>query len=82
MSQIPGRKTLVLCEGKEDIERNHGGTLHEKERFAIWSIAAQEKSTPRQRLSIPRAIEHLSIDWSSPAFDELREILRSTAAPS
>lgn len=77
MSQVAEKKTLESF--SKCIEDTHGGKLHEKERFAIWSIAAQDKSTPRQRLSIPRAIEHLSIDWHSPVFDELREILRSTA---
>jgi hypothetical protein len=59
------------------LHERHAGDLHEKEKFAIWSIAAQVKDAPRQRLSIPRAISNLNIDWNSPVFAELAAVLRS-----
>lgn len=63
------------------LQERHAGDLHEKEKFAIWSIAAQVKDAPRQRLSIPRAISNLNIDWRSPIFAELATILKETARP-
>lgn len=61
------------------LHERHAGDLHEKEKFAIWSIAAQVRDAPRQRLSIPRAISYLNIDWKSPVFAEIADALRATA---
>ena len=55
-----------------------GKKLHEKERFAFWTICGQD-SDPRKRLSLERAIDHLEIDWNHQAFDALRAILQESA---
>lgn len=51
----------------------------DKERFAIWTMAAQAKETPRQRLSVKRAIAHLNLDWNHSLFDPLGDVLRSAS---
>ena len=58
------------------LHEQEGGTLHEKEKFAIWSLIAQEKEQPRQRLSLSRAIKNIPIDWKHPVFDELSGLLQ------
>jgi hypothetical protein len=63
----------------ECLRKHHDGTLHEKEKFAIWSLIAQDKSLPRQRLTLRRAIKHLHIDWKHPSFDQLSGLLAETA---
>lgn len=53
--------------------------LHEKEKFAIWSLIAQEKQLPRQRLSLPRAIKSIPIDWGNPVFRPISKLLAEAA---
>lgn len=57
----------------------HEGPVHEKVRFAIWTIAAQG-AQGRNRLSLERAIRSLPIPWDASVFDDLRELLRECAA--
>lgn len=61
------------------LKEHSGAELHEKEKFAIWSLVAQEKQLPRQRLSIPRAIERIPIDWTNPVFDRISKLLAEAA---
>ena len=56
-----------------------GKDLHEKERFAYWTICGQD-SDPRKRLSLERAIDHLAIDWNHASFAGLKGMLGETAA--
>ncbi|MDQ8193660.1 hypothetical protein QEH59_04455 [Coraliomargarita sp. SDUM461004] len=49
--------------------------LHEKEKFAIWSLVAQEKQLPRQRLSLPRAVVNIPLNWQDPLFSDLTELM-------
>lgn len=62
----------------ECLETRHRGPVHEKVRFAIWTIVSQGEGA-KDRLSMDRAIRRLPMDWSSPIFDELRAQLRATA---
>jgi hypothetical protein len=55
-----------------------GKDLHQKERFAYWTICGQD-SDPRKRLSLERAIDHLEIDWGHQAFAGLKKMLVETA---
>lgn len=59
------------------INSKHQATLHEKEKFAIWSIAAQDKSLPRQRVDMKNVLKKLPFDWNSSEFNPVREILLS-----
>jgi len=63
----------------ECLHQKEGGTLHEKEKFAILSLIAQEKEQPRQRLSVRRAIEHIPINWNHPEFNELASLIHEAA---
>lgn len=51
---------------------------HEKVRFAIWTMIAQG-SAARDRLSLERAIQHLTLNWDHEAFRPLTEVLRGMA---
>nr|WP_265594866.1 DUF3226 domain-containing protein [Haloferula sp. BvORR071] len=53
--------------------------LHEKERFAYWTICGQSDD-PRKRLSLERALDRLDIDWDHKAFASLRQILVEAAS--
>lgn len=55
-----------------------GASLHEKARFHIWTILAQQPGA-QDRLSLKRALEHMPPNWDAACFTELKEILRSTA---
>lgn len=61
------------------MKEQHNCDLHDKERFAIWSIAAQCKAQPRQRMSLERMLRANPPNWDCSVFDELRRILQDTA---
>lgn len=61
------------------LEKHTQAVLHEKERFAIWSLLAQEKQLPRQRLSLPRAIAKIPLDWKHAVFRDLAQLLTETS---
>lgn len=61
------------------LEKQAQATLHEKEKFAIWSLVAQEKQLPRQRLSLSRAIANIPLDWKNPVFSDLTQLLSETS---
>ncbi len=52
----------------------HGETVHEKARFAIWTIAAQGVGA-KDRMSLEYAIPNLPIDWEDTAFGPLKDLL-------
>jgi hypothetical protein len=56
----------------------HGESMHEKARFALWSIAAQGVGA-KDRLSLEYAIPSLPIDWDDKAFVPLKELLAEIA---
>ena len=56
------------------LEGVHGGKLHEKTRFAIWTIAAQGLGA-QKRLSLERAIPNLPINWEDEAFSSLKKLM-------
>jgi len=66
----------------ECLEQNHEATLHEKQRFEIWTIAAQTSERPRRKLTFPRALKHLPFDWSHEKFSETRDVLSQVATDS
>ena len=76
-SKIPDLLTcldsFVAC-----LNSNHGKPIHEKARFAIWTIAASGPVI-KDRLSMERAIPQLPIDWNDQVFDSLRSILTNLA---
>ncbi|MEX2606364.1 MAG: DUF3226 domain-containing protein [Kiritimatiellia bacterium] len=57
------------------LRSKHQADLHHKERFAIWTIAAQTFDAPRRRLSMGRILKNLTFDWSNEKFSETRAIL-------
>ena len=57
----------------------HGEAVHEKARFALWTIAAQGVSA-KDRLSIEYAIPNLPINWDDHAFGPLKELLVGIAS--
>ncbi len=61
------------------LNSNHGKPIHEKARFAIWTIAASGPDT-KDRLSMERAIPNLPIDWNHQAFTPLKELLASISS--
>ena len=64
------------------LQSKHGIELHEKERFEIWTIAAQGPAMGRKRLPFAEAItrKQLPIDWSNSAFTEIKDLLNATSA--
>lgn len=52
----------------------HGDPIHEKARFAIWTIAARGPEA-KDRMSLEYAIPNLPIDWDAAAFAPLRDLL-------
>lgn len=64
------------------LKKQTAAALHEKEKFAIWSLVAQEKELPRQRLTLPRAVKNIPLDWKHPLFSELSQLLSETSKPS
>lgn len=57
----------------------HGESVHEKARFAIWTIAAQGVGA-KDRMSLKYAIPNLPINWDDEAFVPLRELLLGIAS--
>lgn len=57
----------------------HGEQVHEKTRFAIWTIAAQGAGA-QKRLSLERAVPMLPIDWDDVACTPLRDLLIATVS--
>ena len=57
-------------------EKIHGMPMHEKARFYIWTILAQEPGA-KDRLTIERALKRMPPDWESDHFKLLSDILRS-----
>lgn len=57
----------------------HGDPVHEKARFAIWTIAARGPDA-KGRMSLEYAIPNLPIDWDDTAFTPLRELLVGIAS--
>lgn len=57
----------------------HVEAVHEKARFAIWTIAAQGAGA-RDRLSLEYAIPNLPIDWDDASFTPLRDLLVGIAS--
>ena len=55
--------------------------LHEKERFAIWTIAAQGKGPVkgRKRLAFNDVIKRLPLNWNSDVFGEIKTLVVQTA---
>ncbi len=68
-------ETYVEC-----LQTKHQIELHEKERFEIWTIAAQGSAMGRRRLPFSEAITRLPIDWSNSAFTEIKDLLDATSA--
>lgn len=60
------------------LNRIHGDLLHEKARFAIWTIAARGPAA-KDRMSLKHAIPNLPIDWNDEAFTPLKTLLVSIA---
>lgn len=56
----------------------HGGEIHEKTRFAIWTIASQGAGA-HKRMSLEYAIPSLPIDWDNESFVPLKELLAAIA---
>lgn len=56
----------------------HGGAMHQKARFSIWTIAAQGTGA-KDRMSLEYAIPNLPIDWDAEAFKPLTDLLVSVA---
>jgi len=56
----------------------HGGDMHQKARFFIWTIAAQGTAA-KDRMSLEYAIPNLPIDWDADIFKPLRELLHTVA---
>ncbi len=61
------------------LQQNNRIQLHEKERFGIWTIAAQGASPRSRRMSFRDAIEQLPIPWDDKVFATLRSLLAETA---
>lgn len=57
-------------------EKVYGKALHEKARFYIWTILAQEPGA-KDRLILERALKRMPPDWESDHFKLLSGILRS-----
>lgn len=57
----------------------HGDPIHEKARFAIWTIAARGPEA-KDRMSLEYAIPSLPIDWDAAAFAPLRDLLVGIAS--
>jgi hypothetical protein len=57
------------------LKNRHKIELHEKERFGIWTIAAQGTALGQRRLSFSDALQRIDFDWSDPVFSEIRELL-------
>jgi hypothetical protein len=55
-----------------------GSDMHEKARFAIWTIAAQGIGA-KDRMSLEYAIPNLPIDWDAEIFQPLKDLLISVA---
>lgn len=64
----------------ECLQSKHGIELHEKERFEIWTIAAQGPAMGRKRLPFAEATTRLPIDWTNTAFTEIKDLLNATSA--
>lgn len=62
------------------LNQQSGAVLHAKEKFAIWSVVAQDKQLPRQRLSLLRAIERIPIDWTHSSFARLSDLLAEVSS--
>ena len=62
----------------ECLDGVHGSAMHEKARFAIWTVAAQGTGA-KDRLSLEYAIPNLPIDWDADAFQPLKDLLVSVA---
>lgn len=56
----------------------HDGAMHEKAKFAIWTIAAQGTGA-KDRMSLEYAIPNLPIDWEAEAFQPLKDLLAKAA---
>lgn len=56
----------------------HGCVIHEKARFALWTIAAQGAEA-KDRMSLKYAIPYLPIDWDAQSFKPLKDLLASLA---
>jgi hypothetical protein len=52
----------------------YGAAMHQKARFAIWTIAAQGAGA-KDLMSLEYAIPNLPIDWDDEAFKPLRDLL-------
>lgn len=67
----------------ECLKSKHAIELHEKERFDIWTVAAQgEPARGRKRLPLSAVIKRSQlIDWNSTAFTEIRNLLIEAGAP-
>lgn len=59
----------------ECLHQKHNATLHEKQRFEIWTVAAQSFDAPRRRLSMKYLLKNLPFDWSHGKFSETRAVL-------
>lgn len=64
----------------ECLESVHKSPIHEKSRFAIWTIAAQGGEGAQNRMPLERAISYLPIDWDAEAFTPLKELLVKVAS--
>jgi hypothetical protein len=52
----------------------HGDKLHEKARFALWTIAAQGNQA-KDWLSVEFAMPNLPINWDDEVFSSLKELI-------
>jgi hypothetical protein len=63
----------------ECLERNHQAVLHEKSRFAIWTISAQTGENARKFWDFKKVLKQLPFNWKSGRFQETREVLANLA---
>ena len=61
------------------LEGIQGDQLHEKARFAIWTIAARGPEA-KDRMSLEYAIPNLPIDWDDAMFTPLKDLLVGIAS--
>lgn len=77
-AQVDPRSLHCLDLYSRCLKQNNRIELHEKERFGIWTIAAQGTASRSRRMSFRDAIERLPIPWDGPVFEPLRKILSET----
>lgn len=62
------------------LQQKHGIELHEKERFAIWTLAAQGQALGRKSLPFSDALQRMEFDWGHETFNEIRRLIAECSA--